>query len=64
MPVTPPDVSTSQIRMSRVSPSAAPFSQGSSAHGSRNIVTRMSRMVMSEAADAIGFPLFGRIMFV
>src|SRR4029079_18461537 len=47
MPVMPPDVSTSQMRMSRAAPSAAPFSQGSLAHGTRSIVTLMSRMVMS-----------------
>src|SRR5581483_12341474 len=47
MPVTPPDVSTSQIRMSRCAPSAAPLSQGSSAHGMRSVVTLMSRIVMS-----------------
>src|SRR5450759_1725071 len=57
MPVTPPDVSTSQIRMSRVAPSAWPLSQRSSAQGRRSIVTLMSRMVMSEMADIIGrFP--------
>jgi hypothetical protein len=59
----PPDVSTSQIRMSRVAPSAWPLSQGSSAQGMRSIVTRMSRMVMSELADVIGrFPCSHRIM--
>src|SRR4051794_2627108 len=53
MPVMPPAVSTSQIRMSRVAPSACPLSQGSAAQGIRSIVTRMSRMVMSELADVI-----------
>src|ERR1700744_6319850 len=54
----PPLVSTSQIRMSRWMPSAWPLSQGSSAHGIRSMVTRMSAMVMSGFADVIGrFPL-------
>jgi hypothetical protein len=57
MPVMPPDVSISQIRMSRVAPSAWPLSQGSSAHGSRSIVTRTSRMVMSGLAEVIGVSL-------
>src|SRR3954470_18961818 len=50
MPVMPPDVSTSSTRMSRVSPSGFPLSQGSSAQGIRSIVRRMSRMVMSGLA--------------
>src|SRR5665213_1420623 len=53
----PPAVSTSQIRMSRVVPSAWPLSQGSSAQGIRSIVTRTSRIVMSGLAELIGrFP--------
>src|SRR5215510_15992659 len=47
MPVMPPVVSTSQTRISRVAPSAAPFSQGSSAQGTRSIVTLMLLMVIS-----------------
>src|SRR5690349_20320887 len=53
----PPDVSTSQIRMSRVGPSAWPLSQGSWAQGMRSMLTRTSRMVMSDLAEVIGrFP--------
>src|SRR6185437_16211900 len=57
MPVMPPAVSTSRIRISRVSPSAWPLSHGSSAHGRRSIVTRISRIVMSGLA-VIGVSLF------
>src|SRR5450759_2202149 len=53
----PPDVSTSQIRMSRVCPNAWPLSQGSSTQGMRSMVTRTSRMVMSDSAEVIArFP--------
>src|SRR5579859_4810951 len=66
MPVMPLDVSTSQIRMSRMGPSAWPLSQGSSGQGMRSIVTRMSRMVMSGlvmGAVSLGLSLVGLIMF-
>src|SRR3954471_14463257 len=57
MPVMPPDVSTSQIRISRVAPSACPLSQGSSAQGRRSSVTLTSRMVISV------FDVIGRFLF-
>src|ERR1041384_8099824 len=47
MPVIPPAVSTSTMRMPRSGPSAWPLIQSGLAQGMRRIVTRTSRMVMS-----------------